>query len=64
MRSISISLVDDYIASHFIDRENGEWYGYLHRDGTIATKIKGNMYKGPFHIPRMYMEAIEIIDSL
>lgn len=58
------SQVDDYIASHFIDRENGEWYGYLHRDGTIATKIKGNMYKGPFHIPRMYMEAIEIIDSL
>ena len=24
--------------------------------------IKGNFYKGPFHIPRMYMKCIELID--
>ena len=57
-------LVDDYISAHFIDREYGEWFGYLHRDGTLATALKGNLYKGPFHIPRMYMKAIEIIDSI
>ena len=57
-------LVDDYITSHFIDREYGEWFGYLHRDGTLATPLKGNLYKGPFHIPRMYMKAIEILDSI
>ena len=57
-------LVDDYISSHFIDHEYGEWFGYLHRDGTLATALKGNLYKGPFHIPRMYMKAIEIIDSI
>ena len=53
--------VDKYISDRFIDREYGEWFGYFHRDGTLATSLKGNLYKGPFHIPRMYMKAIEII---
>ena len=39
----------------FIDRENGEWYGYLHYDMTVANTLKGNIFKGPFHIPRLYM---------
>ena len=56
--------VDDYISSRFLDKEYGEWFGYFHRDGTLATPLKGNLYKGPFHIPRMYMKAIEIIDSI
>lgn len=54
--------VDKYISEHFIDREYGEWYGYLHRDGSLATPIKGNLYKGPFHIPRMYMKVLEILN--
>lgn len=45
-------LVHDYAFSHFKDNECGEWYGYLHRDGTVATDLKGNIFKGPFHIPR------------
>lgn len=56
--------VDKYISDRFLDKECGEWFGYFHRDGTLATALKGNLYKGPFHIPRMYMKAIEIIDSL
>ncbi len=56
--------VDDYVDKHFIDKEYGEWYGYLHRDGTLATALKGNLYKGPFHIPRMYMKVIDIIDTM
>ena len=56
--------VDKYISDCFIDKEYGEWYGYFHRDGTLATALKGNLYKGPFHIPRMYMKAISIIDSM
>jgi N-acylglucosamine 2-epimerase len=38
---------------HFPDRQHGEWYGYLHRDGTVSQTAKGNMFKGPFHLPRM-----------
>lgn len=30
-----------------------EFIGYLHRDNTPATLLKGNLFKGPFHIPRM-----------
>ncbi len=56
-------LVMDY-SEKFIDREYGEWFGYLHMDGRISTELKGNMYKGPFHIPRMYIRNIQLIDKI
>ena len=56
-------IVKEY-TNKFIDKEFGEWFGYLHRDGSLSTDLKGNMYKGPFHIPRMYMKCIEIIDII
>ncbi len=45
--------VHDWAYAHFPDRLHGEWFGYLHRDGTVSTQLKGNMWKGPFHLPRM-----------
>ncbi|MFA6844505.1 MAG: AGE family epimerase/isomerase [Sphaerochaetaceae bacterium] len=57
-------MVNDYIQKRFPDPAYGEWFGYFHRDGTLSTVIKGNMYKGPFHIPRMYMKCISIIDHI
>jgi len=45
--------ISDWTYAHFPDAEYGEWYGYLHRDGTVAQPAKGNIFKGPFHIPRM-----------
>ena len=50
-------LVSDWAYAHFPDKEYGEWYGYLHRDGTVAQPAKGNLFKGPFHIPRMMIKA-------
>ncbi len=47
------SQVHQWSFEHFADPEYGEWYGYLHRDGRISTRLKGNMWKGPFHLPRM-----------
>lgn len=44
--------IHQYAYTHFHDKENGEWYGYLHRDGTVAQTAKGNLFKGPFHLPR------------
>lgn len=44
--------VHDWSFAHFPDAEHGEWFGYLHRDGTLAQRAKGNMFKGPFHLPR------------
>ncbi len=47
--------LEDYCERYFLDREYGEWYGYLHYDNTPSTTLKGNIFKGPFHIPRLYM---------
>lgn len=44
-----------YCEKYFVDAEDGEWYGYLHYDNTVSTTLKGNIFKGPFHIPRLYM---------
>ena len=46
-------LVHEWSFRHFADPEFGEWFGYLHRDGSVSSRAKGTMYKGPFHLPRM-----------
>lgn len=56
-------MVHDYSYSHFPDKENGEWYGYLHRDGRIAQPAKGNLYKGPFHLPRQEWYCMRLLNS-
>lgn len=28
---------------------------YLHYDNTPSTTLKGNIFKGSFHIPRLYI---------
>lgn len=56
--------VDQYIKANLIDEEFGEWYGYLHHDNTLSTPLKGNMYKGPFHIPRMYLVCEALLSEL
>lgn len=45
----------EYCEKYFVDEKFGEWYGYLHYDNTVSTDLKGNIFKGPFHIPRLYM---------
>lgn len=50
--------ISDWTYAHFPDTEFGEWYGYLHRDGTISQPAKGNLFKGPFHIPRMMTQGL------
>ena len=47
--------IHEWTHEHFPDPEYGEWFGYLHRDGRVSQKAKGNLWKGPFHIPRMQL---------
>lgn len=54
----------EWMYQHFPDTENPEWYGYLHRDGTVAQAAKGNLFKGPFHIPRMLIKAAILCDEI
>lgn len=58
------SMAHDWMYEHLPDAEFGEWYGYLHRDGSVAQPAKGNIFKGPFHIPRMLIKAPMIIDEI
>jgi N-acylglucosamine 2-epimerase len=41
--------------ARFPDSAYGEWFGYLHRDGSVSHDLKGNMWKGPFHLPRQQL---------
>lgn len=49
--------INEYAYTHFPDPVYGEWYGYLHFDGSVSQPAKGNLFKGPFHIPRMLLKS-------
>ena len=57
-------MANDYAFKVFPDSRYGEWYGYLHRDGTVAQPAKGNIFKGPFHVPRMMTRASMLIEEI
>ena len=55
----------DYCKEHFSDPENGEWYGYLRRDGLpTMPATKGSTFKGPFHLPRMLVMVDRMIEEI
>jgi N-acylglucosamine 2-epimerase len=56
--------VHDWAHRVFPDPEFGEWFGYAHRDGRIATRLKGNLWKGPFHLPRMQWYCWRLIEAM
>lgn len=53
----------EWAYAHFPDPEHGEWYGYLHRDGSVSTPLKGSMWKGFFHLPRMQWYCWQRLDE-
>ncbi len=58
------TLVHDWSHRVFADPEHGEWFGYAHRDGRISTRLKGNTWKGPFHLPRMQRYCWRLTEEL
>lgn len=57
-------IISDWTYAHFPDHEYGEWYGYLRRDGSVAQPAKGNLFKGPFHIPRMMIRSYMLCNEI
>lgn len=49
--------VHDYAWSHFSDPDNGEWFGYLNREGKPLLTMKGGKWKGCFHVPRAMFQC-------
>jgi N-acylglucosamine 2-epimerase len=54
----------EWTFAHFPDPKNGEWYGYLHRDGSVSTPLKGGMWKGMFHVPRGLWCCMMLLDEM
>ncbi|MCA8972954.1 MAG: AGE family epimerase/isomerase, partial [Planctomycetes bacterium] len=57
-------MVHDWAYRHFPDPEHGEWFGYLHRDGRRSVTLKGNLWKGPFHLPRMQYRCWQLLEGV
>ena len=54
----------DWSYAHFPDTKHGEWFKYLHRDGTLSSTIKGNGWGGPFHLPRMQLLCWKLLEEM
>ena len=56
--------VHDWSFDHFPDREYGEWFGYLHYDGSVANTLKGNFWKSAFHLPRQQLFTMKLLEKM
>ena len=54
----------DWTFDHFPDPAYGGWYGYLRRDGSVSTPLKGGMWKGFFHTPRALWLCWRLLDEM
>ena len=54
----------EYSYAHFPDIQHGEWFKYLHRDGTISSTVKGNNWGGPYHLPRMQYNCWRLLEEM
>jgi N-acylglucosamine 2-epimerase len=53
-----------YTWAHFPDKEYGEWYGYLNRQGDVLLPLKGGKWKGCFHVPRSLYQSWKVLNAL
>ena len=56
--------VHAYTWAHFPDAENGEWFGYLNRQGEVLLPIKGGKWKGCFHVPRGLYQCWNTLEAI
>ena len=60
----TFEMIKDYTFSHFPDKKNGEWFGYLNRRGEVSMDFKGGPYKGCFHVPRTLYLCLELMKGM
>ena len=56
--------VHAYTWEHFVDKKNGEWFGYLNRQGGVLFQAKGGKWKGCIHVPRGLFKGWETLDAI
>ena len=45
----------DFSTDCFADKEKGEWFMTCTKEGRVINTDKGGLFKGPFHLPRLFM---------
>lgn len=62
-----LAQVHEWVWARFPDLEasggHGEWFGYLDRQGNRTHTLKGNNYKGCFHVPRALLFSCQTIEE-
>ncbi len=56
--------LQEYVWDHFPDKEKGEWFGYLRRDGSVQLDLKGNREKNLYYLPSMLMGVYTTLKRL
>ena len=56
--------LDSYAYQHFADPEYGEWFTYCDRQGNLTHSLKGNNYKGAFHVPRFLLLSVQLLERI
>ncbi len=56
--------VHEYAWTRFADHENGEWFGYLNREGKVLLDLKGGKWKGCFHVPRALYQCWKTFERI
>ena len=56
--------VHGYTWSHFPDPKNGEWFGYLNRQGEVLLSLKGGKWKGCYHVPRGLYQCWQVLQKI
>ena len=56
--------IQEYCWDHFPDREKGEWFGYLRRDGSVQMDLKGNGNKNYFILPDFLIRTYLLLQAV
>ncbi len=56
--------LQSYAWGHFADPRDGEWFGYLNRQGEVLLHLKGGKWKGCFHTPRFLYQGWKTLEKI
>jgi mannose/cellobiose epimerase-like protein (N-acyl-D-glucosamine 2-epimerase family) len=54
----------EFVFDRFVDREFGEWWGYLDEAGKVTKTEKVSPWKCPYHNGRMCLEIMRRMEAL
>jgi N-acylglucosamine 2-epimerase len=47
-----------------MDKSRIERLAAVYRDGRLSVPLKGNLWKGPFHLPRMQLVCWKLLEEM